>query len=237
MHGPQGHNVTQLSRGLRVTQKMDTHRFGALQERQTRERPYAFLVGRASLAQGCRKASDKHPVEPRVILQLTWRFWCVVHLAASSVPSLLHTPSLSSGFGQLLELQMRRHLRKGVLRGYTGDIIAEKYVAKWVSSLALAGGRSALGTRCSFSCTCAHVVPEVRRPSWVACRGRWQCSVPPRGGWCLQWSLAQQCFLFDVFCGIQKNREHHSAQMGLCVDLTKGPSAGQQVGRQRSKSA
>ena len=69
-------------------------------------------------------------------------------------PSSHFSPSLSSGNDSLLpllDLWERRHLTRGALRSYTGDIELDQFFIFPAASAALAQGRSSLASRCTFS--------------------------------------------------------------------------------------
>ena len=68
-------------------------------------------------------------------------------------PSSHFSPSLSSGNDSLLpllDLSERRHLTRGALRNYTGDIELDQFFIFPAASAALVPGRSSLASRCTF---------------------------------------------------------------------------------------
>ena len=67
---------------------------------------------------------------------------------------LVFSPSFSSStssLSHLLVLWERKHLTRGVLRSYTGDIGLDGYFCVPAASAAMARGRSSLTSRCTFS--------------------------------------------------------------------------------------
>ena len=85
-------------------------------------------------------------------LRVVSKVWSAAHYSLR--PSSHFSPFLSSGIDSLLpllDLWERRHLTRGALRNYTGDIELDQFFIFPAASAALAQRRSSLASRCTFS--------------------------------------------------------------------------------------
>ena len=97
-------------------------------------------------------------------LRVGSKAWPAAGLAQT--PSSRGSSSLSSSTNSLrplLDLWKRRHLSRGALREYTGDIELDKFFAVSAASGALAQWRSTLASRCTFSSW-----PSTPTASWTS---------------------------------------------------------------------